>query len=109
MEIKLSDFGFATRIKPGERLFCGTSIYMAPEIIDQLPYNEKVDIWGTGVIAYVMLSGQLPFNGRINQIRRQQRANINFSAAPWRYISNDAKNFIKACLTLDPKDRPSAL
>jgi len=34
---------------------------MAPEIIKGQNYNSKVDIWSTGVICYMLLSGINPF------------------------------------------------
>jgi len=36
---------------------------MAPEIIKGEKYNEKVDIWSTGVICYMLLAGVKPFPG----------------------------------------------
>lgn len=66
LDIKLSDFGFATYFKPdgeGESLHCGSPLYMAPEILNFEEYNERVDIWSTGVIAYILLSGTAPFYG----------------------------------------------
>jgi serine/threonine protein kinase len=40
---------------------------MAPEIIKGQLYNEKVDIWSIGVIAFMLLIGKNPFPGRNNQ------------------------------------------
>jgi serine/threonine protein kinase len=37
---------------------------MAPEIVKNLPYDTKVDIWSLGIVAYILLSGKPPFNGR---------------------------------------------
>jgi serine/threonine protein kinase len=37
---------------------------MAPEIIKEEPYDEKVDIWSVGVITYILLSGRPPFAGK---------------------------------------------
>ena len=63
--IKLIDFGMSTFIRDGEELneFLGTPQYAAPEIVCHCPYNEKVDIWATGVILFNMLTGYEPFKG----------------------------------------------
>ena len=37
---------------------------MAPEIISQQVYDEKVDVWAFGVIAFCMLTSQYPFDGK---------------------------------------------
>ena len=39
---------------------------MAPEIMN-INYNEKIDIWSCGIIAYIMLSGEPPFDGENDQ------------------------------------------
>ena len=61
--IKLVDFGFATSIEPGTMLtkWCGTPYYSAPEIFRNIPYAFKADIWSLGVVLYLYLSGQMPF------------------------------------------------
>ena len=41
--------------------YCGTSFYMAPEIIAKKNYSLNVDIWALGVVIFVMLFGILPF------------------------------------------------
>jgi len=59
VQIKVVDFGFSTFILSGENLSLriGTPLYLSPEIIKPSEgYNEKVDIWSIGVIAYYMLS-----------------------------------------------------
>ena len=42
---------------------CGTPEYCAPEVISG-PYNLSCDMWSLGVLAYVMLSGYMPFKGK---------------------------------------------
>ena len=54
LEIKLGDFGLATRLEyDGEKkkTICGTPNYIAPEILDgKVGHSYEVDIWSLGVI-----------------------------------------------------------
>ena len=54
-EIKLIDFGFATKCKLYHKQ-CGTPGHMAPEIFLTKDYNEKCDIYSLGVLIYEMLT-----------------------------------------------------
>ena len=67
IQIKISDFGFATKIVAGESLSCGSPMYMSPQIHARMEYDEKVDIWALGVISYILLSGRPPFPGKTGQ------------------------------------------
>ena len=63
MEIKLADFGFATVLDEGGNInyYCGTPLYMAPEIINHKKYDFKADIWAVGISLFVSLFGYHPF------------------------------------------------
>lgn len=65
INIKLTDFGFATSFKKGEKLdlSLGSPLYMAPELVLEQVYDNRVDVWSAGVIAYILLSGMPPFIG----------------------------------------------
>lgn len=61
--VKIIDFGFATMSKEKLKVFCGTPSYMAPEItLKGEYYGPPADIWACGVILYLMLLGEVPFN-----------------------------------------------
>ena len=59
----LTNFGFAKRVTSEECLLtqCGTPGYVAPEILRDVPYGQKADMWSLGVIAYILIGGYPPF------------------------------------------------
>ena len=66
MEIKLGDFGLATKLDfdgDRKRTICGTPNYIAPEILEnkEAGHSYEVDIWSLGVITYTLLIGKPPF------------------------------------------------
>lgn len=67
--VKLCDFGWCIEVTNKRETFCGTFEYMAPEIIQELPYNHSVDIWSLGVLLYEMAHGYSPFSRAINKER----------------------------------------
>lgn len=63
--LKLCDFGAATYFKDCVPFsdFSGSPAYSAPEHI-QGNYDNKADIWSVGVIAYFLLTGANPYQGK---------------------------------------------
>eukprot|EP01127_Copromyxa_protea_P019239 TRINITY_DN6196_c0_g1_i1.p1 TRINITY_DN6196_c0_g1~~TRINITY_DN6196_c0_g1_i1.p1 ORF type:complete len:578 (-),score=57.25 TRINITY_DN6196_c0_g1_i1:98-1699(-) len=63
-EVKLADFGTAVQLST-ERLqrttMCGTSYYMAPELVNRQPYDSAADIWSIGITLVELLDGEPPF------------------------------------------------
>jgi len=54
---KLGDFGLARILSSDTQLAktnVGTPYYMAPEQVNELPYNEKCDIWSMGCLLFEM-------------------------------------------------------
>ncbi len=41
--------------------YAGTAAFLPPEVIKELPYNAKLDIWSIGVIFYQLLTLSHPF------------------------------------------------
>ena len=70
LNVRITDFGFAKLYDPQEgglKESLGSPLYMAPEIIKNLPYDAKVDIWSLGIVAYIMLSGKPPISGKTKE------------------------------------------
>jgi serine/threonine-protein kinase ULK/ATG1 len=64
--VKIADFGFVKQLEEMDvaGTICGTPLYMAPEIVNRLEYDSKVDMWSLGCIVYEMLVGQATFLGK---------------------------------------------
>ncbi|KAJ1493457.1 kinase-like domain-containing protein [Baffinella frigidus] len=63
LRLKLADWGYAQVVPPGKRLhrILGTGSYMAPEVLREVGYDEKADLWSAGVILFVLLCGFPPY------------------------------------------------
>lgn len=55
--VKLIDFGLATKLDPNEivKISTGTAEFAAPEIVEREPVGFYTDMWAVGVLAYVLL------------------------------------------------------
>ena len=94
--IKVIDFGLS-QIFINRRLSTkvGTAYYVSPEILKG-DYTEKCDIWSAGVILYILLSGDPPFNGPDDSSIYSKIASLKYSFPQnkWSNISIEAKDLI---------------
>ena len=61
--IKITDFGLSRQNVTNKDALsiCGTLEYLAPEVIDNLPYGKAVDWWTLGCFICEMITGSPPF------------------------------------------------
>ncbi len=57
-------------------------------------YNRSLDMWSTGVIIYVSLSGTFPFNEDEDINEQIQNASFMYPPHPWKEISTEAVDLI---------------
>jgi serine/threonine protein kinase len=74
------------------------------------PYDMAVDIWSIGVITYVLLCGFPPFYGDVQKelFDNIMSGNYDFPDPEWTDVSEEAKDFIKKILVVNPAKRMTA-
>jgi len=109
MEIKIGDFGLATRVDfNGERkrTLCGTPNYIAPEVLKKEGHSYEVDMWSIGCIMYTLLVGKPPFETSSLKDTYSKIKRNEYYIPP--KISNNAQILIVRLLRPEPSRRPSA-
>ncbi|XP_075886853.1 peripheral plasma membrane protein CASK isoform X13 [Nelusetta ayraudi] len=107
--VKLGGFGVAIQLGEsglvaGGRV--GTPHFMAPEVVKREPYGKPVDVWGCGVILFILLSGCLPFYGTKDRLFEAIcRGKYKMNPRQWAQISESAKDLVRRMLMLDPAER----
>ena len=109
--IKIMDFGLSKILGKKEKSTdgFGTLTFVSPEVLIRKPYNKEVDIWSLGVILYLMLSGELPFDDPDDNEQNIAKSivydDVKFPPEKFSKRSQAVIDLIKGCLTKDPKNR----
>jgi len=111
--ILVADFGlgrFIDKQSDAMETVCGTHHYLAPELVqcdrgEVSAYTKAVDVWGVGLIAYIMLFGFNPFLRESNMQTHEAIVTCKYSFPKDENVSKSAKEVIKKMLTKDPAKR----
>ena len=108
---KIVDFGLSKMIGPDEKANepFGTLGYVAPEVIKNMNYSNKCDVWSLGCIMYALICGQLPFDGETQEeiTKATLRKSLEFRRPVWNTVSDTCKNLITNMLKKSPDSRYS--
>ncbi|HJL14200.1 MAG TPA: protein kinase [Sandaracinaceae bacterium LLY-WYZ-13_1] len=113
--VTLVDFGLS-KIQQGEAAVTGegdvigTPDFMAPEQWQGRPVDTRADVYSFGVMAYEMLSGELPFGGETLIQKLQQHLYampLELSDHPRSgALPPGLSDLVMRCMAKDPLDRP---
>ena len=106
-DFKIVDFGLAYSSCATQSIKCGSPGYLAPEILENRRYDNKIDIFSAGVILYILLYGKQPFHAK--NIEKVLLKNYECVYKINNSISDGANEVLKMMLQRDPESRPNAL
>lgn len=110
---KLADFGVSAQLSENtlkRRTIIGTPYWMAPEIFQEIAYNEKADIWSLGITGIELAEGYPPLSDV-----HPMRAIFLIPSAPAPKLkeansfSSEFNDFLDKCLQKDPENRKTAV
>jgi len=119
-DLVLLDFGLSSStLKAWDGAVCGTAMYMAPELVaqvTQVPFLPAMDLWAAGVILYVLLTGDCPFQdqevrlfGQPQQAKEVERLREQkLVSEELRCASDESVDLLKQLLVIDHKARIAA-
>ena len=104
--LRLTDFGFAKALRPGERAYtvCGTPDYLAPETLRQQGCTRAADFWAVGVLLFEMLTGYPPFHGQTHSELYRRITSGRVRAFP-RGFDEDAADLVNKLLRQSEGER----
>ena len=108
MRAKLTDFGWSNYLKKNHMkrmTYAGTPVYLAPELVNNLGHDHRVDTWCIGVLMFELLTGCPPWKGEDVETLKY---NISRMKIKWQKgMDPDAVDLIKKTLRYNPEERIS--
>jgi len=108
--LKLIDFGFSKFFCMKKRMkeALGTIAYVAPEVLKKRYSGGSCDMWSLGVIVYVLLTGEMPFQGRTDVDVATNIMNGTYAWKSRHRICKEGRDFVDRLLVLDCSKRFTA-
>ena len=111
--IKLADYGLSRCFNADDlnmgriRMMsqCGSSNFVAPEVMSGSGYDKSCDIWSAGVVLYILLCGFLPFDAAEQGSLPVITQEVDFPMPYWDHMSDASKDLVSRMLVIDPKAR----
>eukprot|EP00955_Chlamydomonas_euryale_P085422 364098-Chlamydomonas_euryale.AAC.7 len=107
--VKIADFGVARVIETTGHMTAETGTYrwMAPEVIEHKPYNEKADVFSFGIVVWELLTCRVPYSemtplqAAVGVVQKGLRPSVPSGTPP------SLAMLMEACWGHDPARRPS--
>jgi len=103
---KLADYGFSKELSiyNTRTTHLGTPATMAPEIMMNLPYDEKSDLWSVGVMMYQLYYKEIPYDGMTEmEILNKIRSNTPYKQPEDKYF----RDLLNKIFVVNPQNRIS--
>ncbi|XP_077421867.1 serine/threonine-protein kinase Nek3 isoform X3 [Vanacampus margaritifer] len=107
--VKLGDFGSACVLNSSKAYahsYVGTPYYVAPEIWDNKPYNNKSDVWSLGCVLYELCTLRHPFQAPSWKSLILKVCRGAYPPLPG-HLPHELRLLLKQMFKTDPRDRPS--
>ena len=101
---KLADYGFSKELSIYNirTTHLGTPATMAPEIMMNMPYDDKSDLWSVGIMMYQLYYKEIPYDGMTEmEILNKIKANTPYKQPE----DNNFRDLLNKIFVMNPQNR----
>lgn len=112
-QLRLIDFNSARCMLDGGALtMTGTTLYLAPEVLQGTSASESADVWSVGLCLHEMLAGNLPWQSRgcrslAAYAKKIISSPLSSESKQWHRLSKECRAILQLCLQVDADLRPA--